>query len=223
MKNKYFLCIVLVICITAVVIFKLLSNVLLSNLDEKSNKEESSELTNNGTKIVKVEGEQYISFLVEDYDKDLNYSWKFLKGTNTNNIDDNLNLRLSIDAITNVTKKINEEVNQKKLIISFDYHGDLPEEAIIKLDVKEKFKNNDSLYLYYYNQDTDSIEFIEKDIIVKDGYVEFTIDHCSDYFLTGAIVNNAVNNPKLLNYIIIGLGAVAIILIGITLFKSKGD
>ena len=35
------------------------------------------------------------------------------------------------------------------------------------------------------------------------------------------VVNDAVNNPKSLNYIIIGLGAVVVILIAITLVQSK--
>ena len=51
--------------------------------------------------------------------------------------------------------------------------------------------------------------------------MEFQITHCSDYFLTAAVVNDAVNNPQNVNYIIIGLAVVVFILIAVTLFQSK--
>ena len=56
---------------------------------------------------------------------------------------------------------------------------------------------------------------------VKDGYAEFVINHCSEYFLTGAVVNDAVNNPKSLNYVIVGLAGLVIALVGYTLFKRR--
>ena len=78
-----------------------------------------------------------------------------------------------------------------------------------------------SLYLYYYNEETKKVEFVEKNIKVKDGYAEFVINHCSEYFLTGAVVNDAVNNPKSLNYVIVGLAGLVIALVGYTLFKRR--
>ena len=133
-----------------------------------------------------------------------------------------VNLRLNIDTINSEdTKEIDKRVNQNKLIVSFDHHGSLPLNAKVKINVGDKFKNNEDLYLYYYNPESKQIEFIENNIIVRDGYATFTIDHCSDYFLTAAVVNDAVNNPKNLNYIIIGLGAVVVILIAVTLIQSK--
>ena len=58
-------------------------------------------------------------------------------------------------------------------------------------------------------------------VFVKNGMAEFQIKHCSDYFLTAAVVNDAVNNPQSVNYIIIGLIVVVFILIAITLKQSK--
>ena len=40
-------------------------------------------------------------------------------------------------------------------------------------------------------------------------------------FLTGAVVNDAVNNPKSLNYVIVGLAGLVIALVGYTLFKRR--
>ena len=73
----------------------------------------------------------------------------------------------------------------------------------------------------FYNPELDQIEYVDHGIEVKNGYVEFQIDHCSDYFLTAAVVNDAVNNPQSINLIIIGLVIVVFILIAITLFQAK--
>ena len=130
-------------------------------------------------------------------------------------------LRLSLDAQTKDTEKIKEDVSQDKLIITFDYHGNLPLETTVRINVQDKFKDNERLYLYYYNPELDQIEYIAHNVLVKDGYVEFELEHCSDYFLTAAVVNDAVNNPQSVNYIIIGLIVVVFILVAVTLFQSK--
>ena len=182
---------------------------------------------NSAYKIFKTEGKNAITYNVVDYERNLAYSWTFNKEENKSDIPLNqtiemdINLRLNIDAITNATNNINQIVDKDKLIVSFDYHGDLPTSAKIKIDVRNKFKNGDELYLYYYNPELNQIEYIDRNIEVKNGYVEFDIEHCSDYFLTASVVNEAVNNPKSINYIIIILGVIVFILIAVTLIQSK--
>lgn len=186
---------------------------------------ENLAVNNEPYKILKTEKSNEVIYNVIDYERNLTYSWSFLKDDRTkplvNSLEMDINLRLNIDAITHNTNIINEKVAENKLIVSFDYHGELPTKAMVKINVSDKFKNGDKLYLYYYNPELDQIEFMEKNIMVKDGYAEFTIEHCSDYFLTGAVVNEAVGNPKSINYVIIALGAVVFILIAITLKQSK--
>lgn len=188
---------------------------------------EEVEANNGAYKIFKTEGKNDITYNVVDYERNLAYSWTFNKDENKSNVPLNqtiemdINLRLNIDAITNVTNNINHMVNENKLIVSFDYHGDLPTSAKIKINVNNRFKDGDELYLYYYNPELNQIEFIDKDIKVNNGYIEFDIEHCSDYFLTASVVNEAVNNPKSINYIIIILGIIVFILIAITLVQSK--
>ena len=183
-------------------------------------------MENNKTKMIKTETKDYYYYEIKDYERDLEYSWKFLKNKDNNiAVEDSLyieeDLRLSLDANTNNTAKINEEVKNDKLIITFDYHGDLPLETTVRLNVQNRFKNGEKLYIYYYNPELDQIEYVDHGIEVKNGYVEFQIDHCSDYFLTAAVVNDAVNNPQSINLIIIGLVIVVFILIAITLFQAK--
>lgn len=197
--------------------------------EEKGSLERQSELAYENNKeinIKKTETKEYYYFEIEDYERDLSYSWKFHKNNNQNvSVEDSLyieeDLRLSLDAVSQNTNAINNLVEQKKLIITFDYHGNLPLETTVKINVADRFKNGEHLYLYYYNPEEDIIEYIDHNKVVKDGYVEFQIEHCSDYFLTAAIVNDAVNNPQSVNYVIIGLVVVVFILIAVTLFQSK--
>ena len=198
------------------------SNTIL--VDEDPNKVLAME--NDKTKMTKTETEDYYYYEIKDYERDLEYSWKFEKEENQDvSVEDSLfieeDLRLSLDAKTDDTEKINEEVEQDKLIITFDYHGDLPLDTTVKINVRDRFKDGEKLYLYYYNPELDQIEYIDHGVLVKNGYVEFQIAHCSDYFLTAAVVNDAVNNPQSVNYIIIGLAVVVFILIAVTLFQSK--
>lgn len=178
------------------------------------------------THITKTETNDYYLFDVVDNERNLTYSWKFLKEENKNtSVEENMyidnDLRLRLDASTKDTKRINEKVKNDKLIITFDYHGMLPLEAKVKIDVSDKFNDGEKLYLYYYNPDSDEIEYMDNVVFVKNGMAEFQIKHCSDYFLTAAVVNDAVNNPQSVNYIIIGLIVVVFILIAITLKQSK--
>ena len=222
MKKNWLIGILLIIvCVLTTVIV-----VMFKNNFEQDSTEEETLVNNTGTKILKTEGDSYISYIVEDNERNLTYTWSFPKTENyKNNIKDDLyidlNLRLSIDAITNDTNTINEKVKQNKLIVTFDHHGALPETATVRINVSNKFKDGEKLYLYYYNPDNNLIEYIDNGLKVKDGYVEFSIDHCSDYFLTAAIVQEAVGNPKNINYIIIGLLVVVLLLVAVTLKQSK--
>ena len=176
--------------------------------------------------ILKTETSDSYYYEVKDTERDLEYSWRFLKEKDQNiSVEDSLyieeDLRLSLDADTTDTRTIHQMVNQEKLIISFDYHGALPLETSVRINVSDRFRDGENLYLYYYNPESDNIEYIAHNVKVQDGYVEFQIDHCSDYFLTAAVVNDAVNNPQSVNYIIIGLIVVVFILVSITLFQSK--
>ena len=226
-NNIILLSITLMLCVIITVLVFTVKDLTKKNDSLKDSPANSEVVINNtDVEIYKSESSNYISYIVEDNERNLTYSWQFEKTDEKNNpVKENLildiNLRLSIDSDTKGAKEIEEDVAQKKLIVSFDHHGKLPTRATVRINVSDKFKDNERLYLYYYNPEKDQIEFIEKNLKVTDGYVEFTIDHCSDYFLTGAVVNNAVNNPKNINLIIIGLGVIVFILIIANLKQSK--
>ena len=224
-KNWLIGSVLIIVCVLSTVITIIFKN----KFNEQTNDPKETLVANSGTKIMKTKGDSYISYIVEDYERNLTYTWSFPNDDlNTSSLKDDLyidlNLRLSIDAITNNTKKINDIVDQNKLIVTFDHHGQLPQTATVRINVQDKFADHEKLYLYYYNADDQKIEYVDKGLTVKDGYVEFQIDHCSDYFLTATIVQEAINNPKNINYIIIILGIIVILLIAITLKQnSKGN
>lgn len=226
-NNVILLSITLLLCIVVTVLVFTVKDLTKKDSESMSSPVNSEVVINNtDVEIYKSESSNYISYIVEDYERNLTYSWQFEKTDEKNNsVKENLildiNLRLSLDSDTDGANAIDDAVDQKKLIVSFDHHGKLPSRATVRINVSDKFKDNEKLYLYYYNPEKDQIEFIQKDLKVTDGYVEFTIDHCSDYFLTGAVVNNAVNNPKNINLIIIGLGVIVFILIIMNLKQSK--
>ncbi len=226
-NNIILLSITLILCIIIAVLVLTIKDLTKKDNTLKDSPKNSEVVVNNtDIEIYKSESSNYISYIVEDYERNLTYSWQFEKKNEKNNsVKENLvldiNLRLNIDESSEGAQNINEMVEQKKLIVTFDHHGALPTKATVRINVKNKFADNEKLYLYYYNPENDQIEFIDKDLKVNDGYVEFSIDHCSDYFLTAAVVNNAVNNPQNINLIIIGLGVIVFILIIVNLKQSK--
>lgn len=142
------------------------------------------------------------------------YSWTFDKSKIGENID--------IDFEINFNSENESMINNlagtgKKKFVSFTHHGILPTEAKLLIYVGDEYKNGELLNLYYYNEELDKIESIEQGIKVNNGYVEFKIDHCSDYFLTTQnlnkeekIINENVFN---MNAIIIGMAIITIVLI----------
>ena len=76
----------------------------------------------------------------------------------------NEDLRLSLNKTSEGTSRIEDKVDQKKLIVSFDYHGTLPLKTMVTLNAQNQFENGDKLYLYYYNPDNDTIEYIAKNV-----------------------------------------------------------
>lgn len=170
-------------------------------------------------KVNKIETKDKVIFTFSEKGKFL-YSWSFDKNSYDKK---GFEFDMGIKNKSLFEKKINKltDKNQNKDFVSFNYHGNLPSNATIKLPVNS-FKDGDRLNLYYYNDKTGKIETIKSNIMVSGGYVTFDITHCSDYFLTMSVVKNAegANNNGV---IIIGMLVVIVGLVGYTIFKNRNN
>jgi len=132
-----------------------------------------------------------VTFNVLGEDNKSKYSWSF-DGKDIKN--PNMSLDLNISFETEKQQEIQSITNQSNMFyVSFKHHGELPGKAKIKVDVSDTYKDGDFIYLYYYNEDKGTIEQKGNGYLVKDGYAEFEIDHCSVYFFTKEQVKDKDN------------------------------
>ena len=74
-------------------------------------------------------------------------------------------------------------INDKYYNIRFLNDTVLPSKVKVKIFIKDKFQNNDGLYLYNYNG-SKKLGLINDNVKYKDYYVNFDINHLSEYVLT---------------------------------------
>lgn len=135
-----------------------------------------------------------VSFNILDNDK-VKYSWSFdgSKILETYEDDINLNIEFKSDYEAQIEGVM---ANVNKFYLQFSHHGDLPSLATMTVDVSDKFKDGDYVYLYYYNEETNTIEQASQGVKVENGYVEFVITHCSTYFLADKEVEITNDNNE---------------------------
>lgn len=140
-----------------------------------------------------------------------------------------VNMNATVGAEETTTLKA--QLKGSNLVVSFDHSGNLPGVANVTVNVGDKFKAGDKVYLYYINADG-KVEYQEQVITVdENGNATFAISHCSDYVLSSVaptaveempgngIVNTGINMAE--NGIafagLAGCGA----LLGLAVMKKK--
>lgn len=122
-----------------------------------------------------------VSFTVNSNNTTL--TWTFnAKEINANNIKDvDLSLNAQAPNKDTITK-----IDSNAQILSFKDNGVLPAPATIRIKLdSSKMDLTKPVYFYYYNPITKNTELIAGPLTPdKDGYVEVTIKHCSDYFFS---------------------------------------
>ncbi|MDD2469922.1 MAG: hypothetical protein PHI22_03200 [Bacilli bacterium] len=161
-----------------------------------------------------------IIYIVE-HDEVFSHSLEFDKETYKDNIDFSLNLLPTSSYSSNIDTLIGQNVNHK--YVFFEDQSDLPTEALITVKVSDQFNDNDKLYLYHYNEQANKLNYLDHNLIVKNGLVKFKIKHCANYVLTSSIVKNAINSPQGFSIIIIILILLGVILVAATLFINNKD
>ncbi|MDD2489997.1 MAG: hypothetical protein PHY26_01935 [Bacilli bacterium] len=173
----------------------------------------------NNKRIYELFTDDNIIYIMDENDT-FQYSWKFNRYHVNNDLDINLNLYFNSPNQAIINQKINDS-NIKRKHLYFEHHGELPTTALIKVKVSDQFKEGQKLYLYHYDEESNDLKYVAKNLIVKNGYVEFKINHCSDYVLTGSIVRKAIDNPEGMTVVIVILIVVIVISVGATLFFNR--
>ena len=160
-----------------------------------------------------------------DENKKLLYSW-FING---NEIDESNEFSTTITFPIEKVKEIYKLSNYADgLYLNFKHEGDLPYGTKVKIFVGDKFENENIVHLYHYNTTNKTLDIIKKDIKVIDGYIEFDIEHCSDYFVTMSTIGNNVEvketenvNIFMILTIILIITIIGLIMFIIIKFKSN--
>lgn len=152
-----------------------------------SNDKQVKVVLNDTTKIDKsiftaVAGQdKKVSFTVNTNNAEV--TWTFdAKDIDPANIKD-IDLSLNVQA---PSKDLIGKIDANAQILSFKDNGVLPAPALLKIKLDPtKVDFTKPIYFYYYNPATKSTEVIAGPLTPdKDGYVEVTIKHCSDYFFS---------------------------------------
>ena len=142
----------------------------------------------------------------------VNYAWIFDGSKMTSN-DLDVNLELVVNAKDEVgIKKLIPKTQEKPIILDFKHSGVLPGGTRVKVNVSDTYKDGDKVTLYYYNETTKKLEEKVTNIEVKNGSVEFSLEHCSTYTL--AKENTAPNNANTASmnvYLYSGISLVSLI------------
>ena len=164
---------------------------IIVNSDGKITKENLDEIK---------KSKKTLTFNYYNEEKKLIYSWT-IDGSKINDTKDLLtNITFTSDNI----EKIGELSNYADgIYINFSHNGTLPKGTKVKVFVGDRFKDKTKVNLYHFNKEESSLDSIEKELIVKEGYIEFNIDHCSEYFVTRSDLDIIQNNNYLVGIIAI--------------------
>lgn len=161
----------------------------LEDLDAilKEENEENNIVINNDSVITEEnikemkESSKKVTFNYYNEDKKLIYSWSI----NGSSIKEQKEINTNIEFASENSNKIKELANYADGVnLNFKHSGDLPSGTMVKLYVGDKFEDNSIVNLYYYNKETNQLELTQTGLVVKDGYIEFELKHCSEYFVT---------------------------------------
>lgn len=178
-------------------------------------------IINANSKITKEQLEQIktssktLRFNYFNEDKKLLYSWTI----NGKQIKDTNEVVTTIDFTAENIKEIYKASNYADgLYINFKHNGDLPNGTKIKLYVGDKFENESVVNVYQYNESSKKLDFIEDNLEVVEGYIEFEIKHCSEYFVTMSAIGNKVVEDSSTNTFMILTIISIIVIIGLVTF-----
>lgn len=173
-----------------------------------------SEITKEQIKEIK-ESKKQVKFNYFDDNKKLIYSWTI----DGENIKDTDKFLTSISYISEYVKEISSLSNYADgLHINFKHNGKLPENTKIKLYVGDKYNDGNLLNLYHFDKKENILEFVKDNLKVKDGYIEFDIEHCSEYFVTLSNIVKPTSSNSILTTVFIIISIIEFIAIAVLVY-----
>lgn len=187
------------------------NNDVIINTDSKITKENLDKIKDSGKQV---------NFNYYSEDKKLIYSW----------ILDGSKIDKSNEIITTITNESEEIKNISKLsnyadglYINFEHSGKLPQGTKIKLYVGDKFEDGNVVNIYHYVKEKNKLENVREDVNVQNGYIEFDVEHCSEYFVTMSNLN-IVNKKSSINiFMILSIIEFVIIITLILIYFLKSN
>lgn len=122
-----------------------------------------------------------VNFNYYNENKELKYSW-MLDGKEINNIKE---ITTSILFDSNNKGKISELSNYAEgLYINLLHNGEIPNGVKVKLYVGNKFENGNIVNIYRYDAKKNALTFIDNNVKVNEGYIEYKFEHGMEHFIT---------------------------------------
>lgn len=164
---------------------------LLDTIDKTTHNQIEVEIkddeNNISSKVLKKLKGKKIDLKINKYD---NNNIKYVWTINGKNIDKAFDFNTLVKFETTKADKINKLTNYAKVMnLNYSYSGSLPKNTKFKVYVGDMYKDYDILNLYYYDEKNNTLVLKTAELEVKKGFVEFKLEHCSEYVLTQAVLH----------------------------------
>ena len=149
-------------------------------------KDEENTLSSNILKELKGKD---IELKITKYENDnIKYIWSI----SDKNIKEEFDFDTLVKFESENADKINELMNYAQSIyLNYSHSGNLPKNTKFKVYVGNEYNENDLLNLYYFDEKSNKMILEQENLVVKNGFVEYEIEHCSEYILTQSKIKNS--------------------------------
>lgn len=127
--------------------------------------------------------------------------WNFETIDNPVEFNPTVHVDAKVDEIEKKLEHFEMPKDCKHTVVSFEFAGVLPGKAEVTLDMEdtgleiETLEDGKLVYLYFFNPETKAFELIDSSNVLE-GFVTFSMTHCSDYIVTTELLEENVNNDK---------------------------
>ena len=190
---------------------------LLTTIEKTTAKEIEVDIKNEeniiSSKMLEKLKNSEINLTLNKYENNnIKYTWT-VKGKNIEELSDFDTLVIFESKNENKIKSLTNYA--ESIYLDYNHNGVLPKNTKFKVYVGNTYEEYDLLNLYYYDQTNNKLTLKQSGLMVKNGYVEYEIEHCSEYILTQA---NIIEEISKKDYKIIIIIVETFTIIGLTIY-----